>query len=92
METDNHIEKLLPLVKRQEIQLEKCWNDMVSQKEILGEKLDEGRFKVELNLFKREIIEMLNDYKTSQENRFGKELESCAKQNHVDSILKKYCL
>ena len=48
---------------------------MVNQKEILGEKLDEGRFKVELNLLKREIKEMLNDYKTSQENRFGKELE-----------------
>ena len=66
MEDDKNLKKLLPLVKRQEDHLDKCWQEMVAQNVKLEHKVDDLRFKSETEGFRAELHELLKQHTISQ--------------------------
>ena len=65
---------------------------MADQRDLLDEKLDEERFRVEINSFKREIREMLNEYKLGLETLLYEKTEKVVYKDYMENSLKKYCL
>ena len=58
---------------------------MADQRQLLDEKLDEERFRVEINSFKREIREMLNEYKLGLESLLHEKTEKVVFKDYMEN-------
>ena len=58
---------------------------MADQRELLDEKLDEERFRVEIDSFKREIREMLNEYKLGLESLLYEKTEKVVFKDYMEN-------
>ena len=58
---------------------------MADQRELLDEKLDEERFRVEIDSFKREIREMLKEYKLGLESLLYEKTEKVVFKDYMEN-------
>ena len=87
---DAQMKRLLPLVKRQEEQLVKCWSEMVRCSMKLEDKVDSHEYESMKKNFQKEVELRIENHTVSQDQRYLDSIESRLKRDEFRETIRNY--